>query len=40
MDETTNIITGADFPRRYGADPVRFSGHPDALLNAIYCLTT
>src|SRR6476646_9427856 len=32
MDETTNIITGADFPRRYGADPVRFSGHPDALL--------
>jgi starch phosphorylase len=32
MDETTNIIAGADFPRRYGADPVRFSGHPDALL--------
>jgi starch phosphorylase len=32
MDETTNIIAGADFPRRYGVDPVRFSGHPDALL--------
>jgi len=32
MDETTDLVAGAEFPGHYGADPVRFSGHPDALL--------
>ena len=32
MDETTNVVAHAEFPKHYGSDPVRFSGHPDALL--------
>jgi carbohydrate phosphorylase len=32
MDETTSVVAHAEFPKHYGSDPVRFSGHPDALL--------
>ena len=32
MDETTTVVAHAEFPKHYGSDPVRFSGHPDALL--------
>src|SRR5436190_13976784 len=32
MDEKTSVVTGARLPQHYGSDPVRFSGHPDALL--------
>jgi glycogen phosphorylase len=32
MDETTNVVAHAELPKHYGSDPVRFSGHPDALL--------
>jgi starch phosphorylase len=32
MDETTTVVAHAELPKHYGSDPVRFSGHPDALL--------
>src|SRR4029079_8678989 len=32
MDEKTSIVAGTRLPKHYGSDPVRFSGHPDALL--------
>ncbi|HEX3430413.1 MAG TPA: hypothetical protein VHT03_05960 [Rhizomicrobium sp.] len=32
MDEKTGVIAGTRLPQHYGSDPVRFSGHPDALL--------
>src|SRR4029077_12711261 len=32
MDETTRVVAHAELPKHYGSDPVRFSGHPDALL--------
>src|SRR5262245_62176986 len=32
MDEKTSVVTGTRLPQHYGSDPVRFSGHPDALL--------
>ena len=32
MDEKTSVVAGARLPQHYGSDPVRFSGHPDALL--------
>src|SRR3954465_12509673 len=32
MDETTSVVAHAEFPKHYGSGPVRFSGHPDALL--------
>jgi glycogen phosphorylase len=32
MDEKTSIVAGTRLPQHYGSDPVRFSGHPDALL--------
>lgn len=32
MDEKTSAVTGTRLPQHYGSDPVRFSGHPDALL--------
>ena len=32
MDEKTGVVAGTRLPQHYGSDPVRFSGHPDALL--------
>src|SRR5215471_8559406 len=32
MNENTTLVTGTRLPQHYGSDPVRFSGHPDALL--------
>src|SRR6478752_2177038 len=32
MDEKTSVVAGTRLPQHYGSDPVRFSGHPDALL--------
>ena len=32
MDEKTSIVARTRVPQHYGSDPVRFSGHPDALL--------
>jgi glycogen phosphorylase len=32
MDEKTSVVAGKRLPQHYGSDPVRFSGHPDALL--------
>src|SRR6478752_3087700 len=32
MDEKTSVVAGTRLPQHYDSDPVRFSGHPDALL--------